>query len=142
MIIAVCGSLQFARQMREMQKKLQEMGHTALVPKSLDLIELKGFKKPTTVEERLKAEAAYDFIREHFRKIEKSDAILVVNLDKKGIKGYIGGNTFLEMGIAFYLGKKIYLLNAIPDMDYAKLEMHAMHPIVLKGNLSNLPSDK
>lgn len=29
-----------------------------------------------------------------------SDAILVLNYDKKGIKNYIGGNTLMEMGFA------------------------------------------
>ncbi|MFQ5770208.1 MAG: hypothetical protein ACE5HX_06710, partial [bacterium] len=47
-------------------------------------------------------------MREHFEKIKKSDAILVVNPDKDGKKNYIGGNTLLEMGLAFFLNKKIH----------------------------------
>jgi len=138
MIIAVCGSTQFYKEIRVAQRELEVMGHTALIPKSIDLIERKGFKKPKTVEERLKAEGKYDFIREHFCKIEKADAIVILNYVKNGIKGYIGGNTLIEMGIAFYLRKKIYLLNSIPEMDYAKLEIFAMHPVVLNGSLSNI----
>ena len=113
------------------------MGHKAIVPKSLKLITHHGFTKPRTVSERLKAEAEHDFIREHFRIIEKVDAVLVVNETKHKVKGYIGGNTFLEMGIAFYLGKKIYLLYTIPKMEY-ELELHAMRPVVLNGDLSKL----
>lgn len=138
MTIAICGSLQFHKEMRDIKQQLEAMGYTALIPKSLDLIEQKEFKKPKTVEERLAAEKEHDFIREHFRKIEKSDAILVANYDKDGITGYVGGNTFLEMGIAFYLGKKIYLLYPIPEMDFSKLEMHAMKPIVLHGELQKI----
>lgn len=138
MTIAICGSLTFHKELREYQHKLEALGHTALVPKSLDLIEQKGFMKPKTVEERLAAEAKHNFIREHFKKIEKSDAVLIVNLDKNGIKGYVGGNTFLETGIAFYLGKKIYFLNPIPEMDYAKLEMYAMHPVILNGDVNKI----
>jgi hypothetical protein len=41
------------------------------------------------------------------------------------------------MGHAFGLGKKIYLLSPIPDMDY-KVEMHAMQPIVLNGDLEKI----
>ena len=137
MIISICGSLQFVKEMRSVQHQLEKLGHQVLVPKSLGLIENQGFKKPLTVKGRLAAEAKYNFIGEHFVKIKKSDAILVVNPPKKGIKSYIGGNTFLEMGVAFYLGKQIYLLNAIPKMEY-ELELQALWPIVLSGDLSRL----
>src|SRR5260221_13535779 len=110
MNIALCGSLQFHKEMRGIQKSLESMGHTVFVPKSFDLIEHKGFVKPKTVKQRLAAEAKYDFIREHFKKIEQSDAVLVANFDKKGIRGYIGGNTLLEIWIALYLGTTIYRL--------------------------------
>jgi nucleoside 2-deoxyribosyltransferase len=123
--------------MRAAESTLRAAGHTPLVPKSLTLIETKGFKKPATVAERLVAEKKYDFIREHFKKIESADAVLVVNPAHHGIDGYIGGNTFLEMGIAFYLGKPIYVLHGIPHMDY-ELELAAMHPIDLAGDLSAL----
>ena len=137
MTIAICGSLTFHTDMRRVQETLTNLGHKAIVPKSLSLIEHEGFRKPKTVSERLKAEAKYDFIREHFRAIESSDAILVVNSAHHGISGYIGGNTFLEMGIAFYLRKTIYLLNPVPSMDY-ELELAAMHPVVLNGDLARM----
>jgi nucleoside 2-deoxyribosyltransferase len=88
-------------------------------------------------EERINVKIEHDFIREHFRKIEQADAILVLNYKKKDIEGYIGGNTFLEMGHAFGLGKKIYLLYPVPAMDY-NVEMHAMQPIILDGDLTKL----
>lgn len=138
MTIALCGSLHFYEEMRVLEKQLNSMGHRVFVPKSFDFIERKEFSKPKTIEERLLAEKKFDFIREHFRQIEQADAILVANYDKKEIAGYVGGNTFLEMGIAFYLGKKIYFLNPVPDMEYSKLEMHAMKPIILDGDLSKI----
>lgn len=137
MKIAICGSLTHHLDMRQAQKAVEALGYTTLVPKSLDLIEQLGYKKPETVEERLVAEAKYNFISEHFKKIEKSDAILVVNMKKNGVEGYIGGNTFLEIGIAFYLQKSIYFLNPIPHVGY-ELELAAMHPIILNGDLSRL----
>src|SRR5690606_35746742 len=69
--------------------------------------------------------------------IKKADAILALNFDKKGIKNYIGGNTFLELGYAFIKGKKIYLLNPIPDMIYTS-EVVAMKPVILNGDLHKL----
>ena len=137
MKIAICGSLTFYKEMREVARMLKELGHIPIIPKSLPLLEAGTFQKPKTVEERLAAESKYDFIREHFKNIEEADTALVVNPEHHGIAGYIGGNTFLEMGIAFYLGKKIYLLYPIPKMDY-ELELAAMHPVVLDGDLSRI----
>ena len=62
---------------------------------------------------------------------ENSDAILVLNIDKKGIKNYIGGNTFLEMGKAFDKGIPIFLLNNIPEKIMYREELIAMQPIVV-----------
>lgn len=137
MIIAVCGSLTFYKEIREVQQSLIALGHDALIPKSIRLIEEEGYKKPQTVRERLAAETKYHFISEHFKKVEQADAILVVNLDNHGIPNYIGGNTFLEIGIAFYLGKKIYFFNPIPHMEY-ELELASMYPVVLHGNFSKI----
>jgi nucleoside 2-deoxyribosyltransferase len=61
----------------------------------------------------------------------------VANYDKKGISGYIGGNTFLEMGYAFVLGKPIFLLNKIPDISYTS-EIEGMDPIVIYNNLEKI----
>ncbi len=123
--------------MRKIQKLLESSGHTVLVPKSLALIEKEGFQKPVTVNERIAAEEKYHFLSEHFKKVESSDAILVVNPTKNGIDGYIGGNTFLEMGVGYYLGKKIFLLHPIPKMEY-ELELAAMRPTVLLGDLTGI----
>lgn len=62
---------------------------------------------------------------------------MVINHEKKGIKNYIGGNTFLEVGMAFWLNKKIFFLNPIPKMDYYT-ELAAMGPIVLDGDFSKI----
>ena len=136
MIITICGSMQFHAEMAKAQKELEAQGVRVLVP-----IELGNEKTNESFmdkdEDKILTKIEYDFIREHFRKIEKSDAILVLNYEKKGVVGYIGGNTFLEMGYAFGLGKKIYLLHPVPDMEYS-VEMHAMKPVVLGGDILKL----
>lgn len=70
--------------------------------------------------------------------IKDSDAILVVNLDKKGIKNYIGANTFLEIGYAHCLNKKIFFLNPIPEQDYIRDEIKAAEPIVIDQDLTKI----
>jgi len=128
--------MQFHHEMARAQRQLENVDHTVLVPKDLYALEHNESYMETD-EERITAKVEHDFIREHFKKIEKSDAILVLNYEKKGVPGYIGGNTFLEMGYAFGLGKKIYLLYPVPEMDYS-VEMHAMKPTVLHGDLTKL----
>lgn len=136
MTITICGSMQFHEEMLAYKKKLENLGYSVLVPKGVyDVTKNESYKD--TDEEKVLIKVEYDVIRDHFNFIQKSDAILVLNLDKKGIVGYIGGNTFLEMGLAFWLGKKIYLLHPVPQMDYLT-EMHALQPIILDGDLTKI----
>lgn len=136
MTITICGSMQFHEEMAKVRGLLTDRGFTVFVPGELDDLS-KNESYMENDEDRITAKIEYDFIREHFHKIESADAILILNYEKKGIKGYIGGNTFLEMGYAFGLGKKVFLLYPVPDMDY-KTEMHAIQPTVLSGDLTKL----
>lgn len=129
--------MKFHKEMRHVQKELEQVGHVVFVPKSIELMDTIGYVHPEIDEAKVAAKIQHDFIREHFKKIDKSDAILVLNYDKNGIKNYIGGNTFLEIGLAYWLGKSMYLLNPIPDMDYIT-ELHAMRPTVIDGDLSKI----
>ena len=73
-------------------------------------------------------------IRDHYEKIDWADAVLVVNHEKRGIPGYIGGNVLIEIGVAFYLKKPIYILNPVSsDLSY-KQEILGMKPVILDGN--------
>lgn len=129
--------MQFHREMISAKAKLETQGLTAFVPSGVyDTSKNESYMK--TDEEKITVKIEHNLIREHFAYIKKSDAILVLNYEKKGIAGYIGGNTFLEMGYAFGLEKKIYVLYPIPEMDY-KTEMHAMQPVILNGDISRLP---
>lgn len=78
----------------------------------------------------------------HFKKIKKGDAILVANFDKNGVKGYIGGNVFMEITIAYYLKKPIFILYDIEKSSSIKEEVFAVKSIFLKGNLSGLLSSQ
>lgn len=128
----------FWMEMRAIKDGLQILGHDALVPMETDSDEIPiEARTDVTDDVKITAKIEYNFIREHFKKIEESDAILVLNYDKNGIPGYIGGNTFLEMGHAYGLGKKIYLMSPVPEMNYS-IEMHSMQPIVIDGELTKI----
>jgi nucleoside 2-deoxyribosyltransferase len=138
MKITICGSMTFYREMREVKDGLVVLGHEVLLPVEAenDTIPVEA-RSDISDEAKISAKIEYDFIREHFRKIEDSDAVLILNYEKKNITGYIGGNTFLEMGHAFGLGKKIFLMYPVPRMDYLT-EMHAMQPVVIDGDLTKI----
>lgn len=67
--------------------------------------------------------------------IQENDAVLVLNFEKDGIQNYIGGATFIEMYDASRLGKKVFLLNDIPD-GMLHDEIISFNPIVLNGDFS------
>jgi len=141
MKIAICGSMKLAREMYEIGNFLKKKGHQIFLPEVvIKFVQGKVDWVPGTLtrQEGAKIKKEHDLIRKHFQKIKESDAILVVNKDVKGIKNYIGANTFLEMGFAYAMNKKIYLLNDLPDSDYLEEEIKAMEPIILNGDLEKI----
>ena len=90
-IVTLCGSLKFQKEMMTVAEKMAFEGYCVL----------------TTVYqvwenmERTK-EQLINLKEAHFKRIELSDAILVVN-----INNYIGDSTKLEIDYAKKLGKKI-----------------------------------
>jgi hypothetical protein len=137
MKITICGSITFMDEMERLEKKLIKMGFSEVfMPIGLGDAEKKQINK-WTVKESAQRKIDLDLINMHWRKVLKADCILVANYEKKEIPGYVGGNTFLEMGFAFVTGKPIFMLNPIPDMDYSS-EMRGMQPIVINNKLSKI----
>ena len=112
------------------------MGHKVEIPEGVKSEELRK-RTGTAPEERAKDKIRYDLIRGYFEKIKYHDIVLVVNSEKRGIKGYIGGNTLIEMAFAHVLNKKLYCLYPLPEMPY-KEEMLAMQPAILHGDLTKI----
>jgi hypothetical protein len=134
MTITLCGSIKFFDKMLEVQKELEALGHEVLMPVKAPGVDYWAADNT----KRVAAKKGMELINEHFHKIEKSDAILVVNMTKGEIENYIGANTFLELGFAHYHNKKIFLLNAIPDQPYIIDEVLTIDPILLEGKLADL----
>ncbi|PIP28249.1 MAG: hypothetical protein COX29_02220 [Candidatus Moranbacteria bacterium CG23_combo_of_CG06-09_8_20_14_all_35_22] len=136
MKIVICGSMIFSKEMIEIGNELTDAGHEIVLPRHSEKYAKLGISD-NEIGESAKNKIESNLIQDYFEKIKNSDAILAVNYDKNGIKNYIGGNTFLEMGFAHVLNKKIYLLNPIPEMGYED-EIVAMQPIILNGDLKNI----
>lgn len=134
MKVGVAGSMQFTERMMELCEQLEKQGHLAFMSKFAPFFVGKTDEEKEKI--KLTQKNQHDAIREFWKPMQTADALLVANYDKHGIKNYIGGNAFLEMGFAHVLNQKIYLLNPIPNMPYYGTEIAAMRPTVINGNLS------
>ena len=135
MTITICASLSHYQEVLDIKNKLSKKGIKVLYPWGIEEIGKGNLTFDKMPAFKLKNQSKAIII--HYNKIKKSDAILVVNEEKNGLKNYIGGNTLIEMGFAYVLKKKIYLLNPVPEVSY-KEEILAMKPIVLNGTLKKI----
>lgn len=92
MVITVCGSLRFKKEMMEISEKMELKGNCVLTP----IYPTKDDKDAYTEKELLMLG------KMHKEKIKMSDAILVVNID-----GYIGDSTKSEIEYAESINKEI-----------------------------------
>ena len=76
--------------------------------------------------------------KHHFGKVVKGDMTLVLNYEKNGKQGYIGGAVLSEMALAFYFKKPIYILNPIDESSNFKEELYGFMPIILNGDLNKI----
>lgn len=120
--------MQFASEMANIRRQLEDRGYEVALP---NIAEGQDYSQDSEKNAILKR----TFIDEHFAKIDTSDAILVVNHDKKGVVNYVGGNTLMEITYAYAHGLEVFLLNPVPEMSYAD-EIYGIHPIVLDGDLA------
>ena len=144
MKITICSSAFFTKETYEIKQKLEEKGHEVFVypqeievnGKTIHVIEYYKMRKDDLTDDLLKIKTM--LVDKHIEKIKNSDAILVLNLDKDGKDGYIGGNTFLEMGIAYYLNKKIFLWKKPSESLPYFEEIMALNPIIINENIEEI----
>ena len=90
-IITLCGSFKFQKEMMIVAEKMALEGDCILTP-----------VYPTIENLKRSEEQLQKLKEEHFKRIELSDAILVIN-----VNNYIGNSTSLEIQYAKELGKEI-----------------------------------
>lgn len=139
MKIAIIGSMKFAEDMVKIQKQLDELGHVATVPLGTEshLVD-KEFVE--NLDDNLQWCITHDIMRRNFEQVAQNDAVLVLNYKRNGVDGYIGISALMEMGVAHYLKKKIFLINETPSHKDARWvqEVAIMQPTVIKGNLTKI----
>lgn len=135
-ILTIC-SKNFYSEIEKVKEKLVGMGHEVFMPNCYDDPGMEEkFRQMGEVEHR---EFKARMFKQSQDTIRKMDAVLVLNYDKekegKVYENYIGGATFLEMYDAFCMGKKIFMMNPIPQ-NILYDEIEGFSPLVLNGDLS------
>ena len=137
MKIIVGGSMTFASEQIEIKKKLEKLGHEVLLTDDIE-----AYASDNQIKHSFKEELSlclkYDVIRNFFNKIAESGAYLVCNYDKNGITGYLGASVLMEIGLAYYLNKKIFLMSEIDKNQKYALELAVIKPKIVGDNFNNI----
>ena len=134
MKILILGSMSFSPEMAKIGEQLREKGHEIRLPEFIeDYLECQS--REDMHQRATENKKNHNLYETYHRLVEENDAVLIVNKKKKGIEGYVGANSLIEMAFARALNKRVYLLNQIPNMNY-KDEIQATQPIILNGDLT------
>ncbi len=136
MRIGIIGSMQYTEQMLKVRDQLKTLGHDAYVTDLHAAFIGKSDEEKEII--KIHQKNNQDAIREFWRIMQGGDAVLVLNLDKNGIKNYIGGNTLMEIGFAHVLDQKVFLMNPIPEIPIYKSEIEAVKPTIIHGDLKKI----
>jgi len=118
--------------MREAEKILAQAGYEVDIPNPRE-----GEVGYHALSDAERARLKNTLIKEHLDKITESDAVFIYNEEKKGVAGYIGGNTLMEMAFAYQQNIEIFLLRPTPELSYAD-EVLGMQPIVIDGDITQI----
>lgn len=140
--IVICSSATFYEHVNEIAEQLSALGMNVVVPATAAKMKLSGDYNLEKVKVWLKDSNKFygkaALMRGHFDAITAGDAILVVNDNKHGIEGYIGPNVLMEMGLAFYQNKPIYLLNDYDKSMPLYEEVEGVGSIIIKGDIGKI----
>jgi uncharacterized protein (DUF2249 family) len=140
--IVICSSAAFYKHVNEIADELKKLGFNVQVPSTAERMKREGnydvLRLKTWYERPQDAKLKHNLAMEHFDKIAKGDAILIVNDDKPGKPKYIGPNATMEWGLAYYLKKPVFLMYSLTKDHNAYEEMIGMTTAVLDGDLTKI----
>ena len=141
--ITICSSASFYKQAVDIEEQLTKRGYTVLLPITATRMKASGdfdvSHVKTWYEDANDYHKKAELMRGHFAKVAQGDAILVLNYEKHSVQNYIGGNVLMEMSLAFWLKKPIFILNEYPEGSAFEEEIKGMEPALLHGDLVALP---
>jgi nucleoside 2-deoxyribosyltransferase len=139
--IVLCSSATFYKHVNEIAEQLEEMGYKTVIPLTARRMEKTGdydLKAVKTWLENPEHFSKKQFLAsEHFKEIARGDAVLIVNDDKPGQPSYIGPNTSMEWGVAYYLNKPVFILNGVPKESNFYEEIYGL-ATVIDGDLAKI----
>lgn len=137
MKIYLAASSSFWDRLPSKKKELEQLGHEVMLPSTVDDPEL---------EARIWQEGGDDahtrLIRKLFMDSEErigdwSDAIYLLNHEKHGVAGYVGGAALIELYMAYREHKKIFLENNI-EKGAMYDEIMGFAPVFVGGDLTRI----
>ena len=96
-VVTICGSMRFSVEMQKIARDLEKQYGWCVIQCVYDI------SKDETTEEEME-----NIVNAHWKKIDISDAIYVVN-----VGGYIGSSTQNEINYALSKGKEVYYLEKV-----------------------------
>ncbi len=143
--ITICTSASFYRQAVDVQEQLESQGFEVIVPRTARKMKETGNYDASQYKTWFADPGDYDkkadLIRAHFEEIAKADAVLILNYEKNGKQNYIGGNVLMEMSLAFWLKKPIFVLNDAPEDSAYLEEIYGMLPVFLHGDTAGFKAE-
>lgn len=139
MKIMISGSMTFAHDMLVLEKELQKLGHNVYLPLGMEP-HLADSTFPDNLKDDLTFCLENDVIRKNFDQLAEMDAILIFNKKKNDIEGYMGVSTLMELGIAYFLKKKLFIFYDIPHFNKHRFahEVTIMQPTFLHEKLEDI----
>lgn len=140
--ITICASAAFYKHVLECMDLLEAKGYKVIVPSTALIMRKSGnykeinYKKWYTNEDEFHHKTR--LMDEHFAAVAESDAILVVNDKKHGVEGYIGPNVLMEMAVAYWLKKPIFVLNKVGKKVNVYEEVVGMGCKILDGKVEGI----
>lgn len=137
MKILISTSSSFYPKIKLVKKFLEEKGLEVIAPSGYGENPPKYRTEKLTNKEFVKIKQT--LYEEDDKKINETDALLVLNYDKPNQPNYVGGAVFREMVNTHNQKKKIYLLNPIPK-GILYDEIKGFNPTILNKDLSKINS--
>jgi hypothetical protein len=141
-IITICSSASFFKDVIKIADRLRERGFEVKLPDTALRMKKSGDFDVIKHKVWLKDEGKFGKKRKlmdaHFKKVIESDTILVINKRKNGLKGYVGGNTLMEMTVAYLHKKPIFILQKPDKKLFCCEEIMGLQPIFLNRDLTKI----
>jgi nucleoside 2-deoxyribosyltransferase len=139
--IVICSSGAFYKHVNDIADQLREIGYKVVVPETAEHMRVSGDydidKVKTWIDNSEHFGRKHELAMAHFKEIAAGDAVLIVNDDKPGQPNYIGPNGTMEWGLAYYLGKPVFMLNGVPKDSNFYEEVYGMSTVI-DGDLGKI----